>query len=541
MTEYWRSLGLETHEEVSGEEPTSCRTCGRLFASGLCGCTDVSGAQMPQRVVNVNSSFIKLCRSLSKTNIDVHVKWLHEEDPPEEASEVPPESALWKSVPHHRNGMSMLDVQRLQWRDRSADAVSCREKILEGRCAGVLFQGNPPVARILADQFAFFMKDTNKSAVWDSNDHSEGYLVVASEGKRAFSEAFKKAAVAVKEFQNRLQAFLDQRRPLALNTLTPLQGNGLSLGAEVGGTLQLHTSGEMMKQVAIGVAGFAHSAQRVWRAFLIEAPTLEMFPLNNCSYAPKETCNEQELRSEFQRNVLGYLYLATTLVTLPIRRCFLNKTETLVLEAELRLDTGCAHIAASHIYVGDDRVFHKDVVLGANPYVRGWCLEKKLTLKLLLHRARVEHHPTAWSEIGKLSEEMGTPSLPDLDAKLDASLTSSMPAMNALDHRPVFEIQVRKGDVETYQRLDSEVCGYGVLDGHPMGDELVESSRMFCVGCQDCIRYFEKDEATAQKSIMDIEDTTVSASSFFNQIDVSNRRRLFETSIIKRRRSIYYL
>ena len=536
MTEYWRCLGLETHEEAVVEQATACSMCGRLLASGLCGCTDPHGAQAPQRVANINPSFAKICKNLSKTNTDVHVKWLDAEPVAEDAAQVPPESAMWESVPRHRGGIAMTDIQRIHCDDRSPDAVSCKEKVLRGRCTGLAFTGNPPLARVLADQFAFAMRSLGKSAVWDSEDHSDGYLVIASEGRKVFAEALHRAAMDVKDFRDQLQHFLEQRRPLSLNSLSPLVDSCLSLGVEVGGTLQLQTSHDRMKQVAIGIVSYAHSAQRAHRAFLVEASNLEMLPLKNPSCAPKESCNEEELRSEFQRNVLGYLYLATTLVTLPLRRAIINQSGS-ILEAELRLDTGCAHIAASHIYVGETQVFYKDVVLGANPYTRGWCLEKRLPLKFLLHRARVEHYPTAWADVSKLAEELKAVSgpSPELAAKLDASLTSSMPAMNCIDYRPVFEIQVR--DLEAYKKLDTTVCGYGVLDGHLTKEKLAEVSQMHCVGCRDCIRYFERDDKTVQNSIQDIEDMTVSASSYFHRADAGNRRRLFEQPGSKRPRT----
>jgi len=386
MTEVWRCYGLETHEEGPVERHTACSLCGKLLVSGLCGCTDAQGRRAPQRPVNLNPGAARLFKHLNKMNTDVKVQWMHPEAAVEDEvmKEVPPESALWEAVPRDRGKLTMLDAQRKHWLDRAADRVTCAQKVMEGRCMGLLFQGNPPAARVLADQFTFAMRSSGRRAVWDSGDHSEGYLVVASEGARAFTEALREAAAAVITLRDLLDNFLHGPQ-LCLNSFCRSLDGRLALGVEVGGTLQLQTSDERMKHAAIGVTGFAHSAKRVHRAYLVDAPDLELLPLSNPGYAPKETCNEQELRSEFQRNVLGYLYLATTLATLPLRRHVKKESHPRVLEAELRFDTGAAHVAASHIFFEGQPVFFKDVVLGANPLQRGWCTERRLVLKFVVH------------------------------------------------------------------------------------------------------------------------------------------------------------
>jgi hypothetical protein len=249
------------------------------------------------------------------------------------------------------------------------------------------------------------------------------------------------------------------------------------------------------------------------------------------------TSNEQTLRSEFQRNVLNYLHLATTLVALPLCRHLQTQGQPHVLEAELLLDNGCDHVAASHIISAGKPLFFRDVVLGANPYARGWCKEKRLPLKFMLHRARVENYPTAWQELEKLAEQLSTvPCDHDVEMckRLDAVLTSSTPPMNMIDHRPAFNITIR--DVGAFQQMEPEVCGHGVLGAKPMSAELLKMARMYCVGCRDCIRYFEPDANEVEQSIADLEDTTVAASTFFHKIDHGNRRRLFEQTDSKRRR-----
>ena len=539
MSEVWRCLGLETHEGVGAELPTACSMCGKLLPSGMCSCTMMDGLKAPQRSANINPVTAKLCRHLSKMNLDVHVQWRHSEAELQEPrrSEVPPESARWEAVPPERGRLAMADAQRRHWRDRTADKVTCMEKVVDGRCVGIVFEGNPPLARVLADQFVLAMRASQRQASWSSGDHSDGYLVVSSHSREVFRQALQRAASFIREFRDTLKHFLEEGRSLRVNSLHELSG-GISLGVEAGGTLQVHTNDTSMKQAAMGVMDFAHAAQRVHRAFLVNAPSLVLLPLLNPSFAEMATSNEQTLRAEFQRNVLNYLYLATTLVALPLCRHFQTQGHPHVLEAELLLDNGCDHVAASHIISAGKRLFFKDVVLGANPYARGWCKEKRLPLKLMLHRARVENYPTAWQELEKLANQLlMVPCANDVETskRLDAALTSSMPPMNMIDHRPAFNIVVR--DMGAFQQMEPEVCGHGVLGAKPMTAELPEMARMYCVGCRDCIRYFEPDASAVEQSIADLEDTTAAASTFFHRIDSGNRRRLFEQTDSKRKRT----
>ena len=518
MSVLYRFLGFEQHEEV--QQPgarSACSACGK-FGNGQCDCTDERGQPMPKREANVNPAFRSASASLACCNIDVCLDW----EKPMAASEprpVDPESPEWAAVPADRGDISMLDARRRAAVERPSDRVTCSPKMVDGRLRGLVF-GRSPVGRILADQFVFAMRALRSRAVWDSGDHTDGYTVVAHGNTACFAEALHLAAEDVARLKRQLQDFKAGGSELPLDSLMDV--GGISLGAEVGGTLQLQTSDERTKQVLIGAMSFANAAKRVCRAFLVEAPSLELSPLRNPAYSCKETCNELELRLEFERNVLGYLYLATTLAMLPVRRGF--QGDGTVVRAELRLVPECPHVSASHIF-GEDgrRLFFKDVVLGANPLHRGWCTTSSLPLKFVVYAARVEHYPTAWQDVPGLcaSIEAGAPR-EEMRRRLDGSLTSSPPAMTGIDQRPVFEAVVR--DVEAFRKLDPAVCGYGVLNH---GD-IKMGSTMYCTDCKDCTRYFDTSVKGALATVMDIEDTAVSASTYFRRIDGGNRRRLYE-------------
>jgi len=523
MTVLWRGLGFEQHEDVLREGACSaCSFCGKYSASGQCDCADEKGQKRPKRDVNVNSAFRTSSASLACLNIDVCVEWENATggDLGVAATQVEPESAEWLAVPSDRGSVSMLDAQRREPAERRAEKASCRKKVVDGRGIGLSF-GPSPVGRVVADQFVFAMRALKRRAVWDSGDHTDGYTVVAHGDLALFVEAVEKAAHDVGRFKQCLMDFKLSSIELPLNSMTAI-GGGMSLGAEVGGTLQLHTSDERTKQVVIGAMAFANSAKRVFRAFLVEAPVLELRPLKNPGYSAKETCNEQELRLEFERNVLGYLYLATTLATLPLRRCF--HRDATVVRAELHLVPGCPHVSASQIFGEDgERLFFKDVVLGANPLARGWCSTTKLLLKFVVYAARVEHYPTAWQKVQGISESLEAAApLQEIRCRMDAALTSSPPALNGIDQRPVFEVVVK--DTEAFKAMDPSVCGYGVLNY----GNLKTGSMMHCVDCKDCVRYHDTSVKSVAASIKDIEDTAVGASSYFRRIDVGNRKRIFE-------------
>jgi hypothetical protein len=521
MTVLWRFLGFERHEEVPQPGVRSaCSSCGRFLASGRCHCSGTA-EKASTRDANVNPAFRASSASLACLGIDVSFAWAQPEPPAEMPAEtVKPDDAEWTAVPPHREATTMLDARRREPTERRAEKASCSEKMVEGKRRGLSF-GPLPLGRVVADQFVFAMRALKRRAVWDSGDRTHGYTVLAHESLTVFAEAFRTAADDVVRLKRCLVDLRTSEAELPLDSMRDV--GGLSLGAEVGGTLQLHTSDERTKEVLIGVVAFANSAKRVFRAFLAEAPALELRPLLNRSYSAQETCNERELRLEFERNVLGYLYLATTLAVLPLRRRFRSSVPT-VVRAELRLDTGCSHVSASHIFGEDgERLFFKDAVLGANPLARGWCSASRLPLKFVVYSARVEHYPTAWHEVQSLCEslELGSPSEEVLRG-LDGALTSSPPALNGIDQRPVFEAVVR--DEEAFRMLDPSVCGYGVLH-HA---DLRIGSGMRCVDCGDCLRYFEGSAKGAAAAVRDIEDTTASASSYFRRVDAGNRRRLFE-------------
>ena len=524
MTELWRFLGFEQQEEVLKEGACSaCSSCGKYLVSGNCDCADRRGQKRPRREVNVNPAFQSGAASLACANIDVCFEWEKrpEEVPP--AVSVAPESAEWAAVPPNRGAVTMQDAQRRDAAARRAEKASYREKV------GVGFSfsfGACPMGRVLADQFVFAMRALKKRAAWDSGDRTDGYTVVADGDKALWAEAVQRASDDVRRLSQSLRAFKDSGAELPLDSMLDI-GGGLALGAEAGGTLQLHTSDERTKQLVIGATSFANSAKRVFRAFLVQAPELELLPLRNPNYSVKETCNESELRLEFERNVLGYLYLATTLAVLPVRRAF-HRDASLV-KAELRLLPGCPHVSARHIFGEDGRqLFFKDVVLGANPLARGWCTATTLPLKFVVYSARVEHYPTFWEKVPGIFDGLeehpaaGSPQLEALLIRMDQALTSSPPALNGIDQRPVFEAVAR--DVEALQALPPSTCAQGVLD-HA---DLKMGSRMYCIDCKDCTRYYETAAKDTAATLRDLEDTAVSASAYFRRNDTGNRRRIFE-------------
>lgn len=525
MTEVYRFLGFERPEEagaVSGEggAPLACSACGKFSTSGKCDCTDSRGQKRPMRGVNVNPAFQRSGAALACLNVDVFFEWerKHAEAPP---VDVDVDDAQWAAVPQERGCATMLDARRTR-RTRREERAEGKEKLCEGKRFGLSF-GGCPVGRVVADQFVFAMRALKMRAAWDSGDRTDGYTVVAHGSKELFAGAVKRAAGDLAGLRRHLEVFKESGEELPLEGLRAV-GGGLCLGVESGGTLQLHTSDERTKQLVIGVMSYANSAKHAHRAFLAEAPELELLPVRNPSYSDKETCNEQELRSEFERNVLGYLYLATTLALLPLRRGF-RKSGT-VVKAELRFPPGSSHVSASHICGEDgEPLFFKDVVLGANPHARGWCGEGRLGLKFVVFSARVEHHPTAWEEVRGLAESLEKGAScqdPGFYQRLDGALTSSPPALTGIDQRPVFEARLR--DAEAFEQLDKAVCGYGVLQG----SDLLTASRMHCVNCQDCTRYHDARSTTVTAAVGDIEDTASSASSYFRRIDSGSRRRIFE-------------
>lgn len=522
MTEVYRFLGFERHEEAGGEGAplAACSACGKFGVSGSCDCADSRGRKKPMREVNANPAFQRSAAALACLNVDVFFEWQQEQQEQQGQQEpaIDAEDPQWAAVPEDRGCASMLDARR---RTRREETVEGREKLCEGRRVGLSFGGSP-LGRVVADQFVFAMRALKMRAAWDSGDRTDGYTVVAHGSKELFAEAVKRAAGDLAGLRRHLEVFKEGGEELPLEGMTAV-GGGLCLGVEAGGTLQLHTSDERTKQLVIGAMSYANSAKHAYRAFLAEAPELKLLPVRNPSYSDKETCNEQELRSEFERNVLGYLYLATTLALLPLRRGF-RKSGT-VVQAELRFLPGSSHVSASHIFGEQgEPLFFKDAVLGANPFARGWCGERRLRLKFVVYSARVEHHPTAWEEVRGLAEglESGGCQDPEVCRRLDAALTSSPPALTGIDQRPVFEARLR--DAEAFEQLDKAVCGYGVL----RGSDLRTASRMHCVNCQDCLRYHDARSDTVAAAVEDIEDTATSASSYFRRIDGGSRRRIFE-------------
>ena len=337
--------------------------------------------------------------------------------------------------------------------------------------------------------------------------------------------------------------------PLHLGSLSPCRGDDaeLRLGVEPGGTLQLQARGDALKQALIGITGYGNGAKRVCRAFLAEPPRLlggggaALGPLRNGSCSPKESSHERQLRAQFERNVLGYLYLATTLEVLPVASQFKRQLPRRV-KARLHFsdEPGAAAVCASDLLVDGQRLFVRDVVLGPNPRRRGWLRGEQaegLDLVLLLHEAPLTHSATRWELLEALAEDLrvaeqrGVPPAPELLARLDAAATSSVPALVGIDQRPVFLATVRND--EAFEALDPAVCGYGVFEATEAKEEaLRDASLMRCCGCMDCCTYFQgADAASSQnplKEVEDLEDLTISAAQYFARNNKGARRAWFE-------------
>ena len=513
MTDFIRELGLEQQECVVDEKPLlSCQnpSCLKLLGNGPCNCP--SGTVKTPCILN--PSFVKAASILACINIDVQVKCAKSNDPSDSKHGlVPPESSRWSAVPPRPPHLSMLDPRLAQdSHRRRQDEVVCSAVIVESQQLGLSF-GSSSTGDVLANMFVASMRSLGRQAVWESGDTSRGHTVLAQGDFSTFAEAFELASLNVSSTLNLLEGFKKGGKELAIDSLVTLdtkvshlpEGEHMSLGLEVGGRLYIHTQGEYLKQAMIGITTFGNTCERVFRAFLVSPPStvprggaseegfsIKLLPLENKNYSPYSLCEERVRRMEFERN-FDYINISQTLSKLPLCRKFHSHCS--VVNAVLKLDKQMFELRASQICVNGEPLFFKDVILSANPLPRGWCVWEEIHFKFVLCHARVElRHQTNWESFEELARtlEGSQPSGASHDeiiAKIDIAATSKIPPLVMPDQAPVYEVSVR--DLEDLDLMDPNVCGYGVFDRK---HDLKTSSQMYCVNCEDCMRYFQKQQ-----------------------------------------------
>lgn len=521
-TASWREKVLEEHEVVGfdPEKSTACSTCGKLSLNGACECyTDERDAKRARRGVNLNPIFHKTCSHLASANLDVHVTWRAQATATASSrtTEPPcqdPEDLAWKAVPHKRRGISMLDLLRRLPEERMEEYPRQLKiwAVAPGGCDAISF-GPSPCGRIVSQQLEFAMRRRGHGVAWQSGDRSEGHTRVVfrgRDGQDVHLRALEEAAKDMQKLSDELDEVLTMQHgdfhgsaAERLVQVTPT----LWLAIEPGGTLQLQTTDERTKELLLGALDYGGSVMRCARAYLLEDVSLPLLDLVNPAYSCKGTCNEHELRLMLQRN-LGYLFLATTLAALPLRREICSMDQR-VLEAFFSLDAVSADLGTSDIYISvhgtQQRVFHSHVILGPNPRARGWLdpSVERIPLKLLVHVSRVDKYPTAWNELPMLTQELIRNAVPPQE--LDPLLTASTPALVAISARVVFEVKLRSGK----EPPKASICGQGVFDDLERGltsEALKHRSQLYCINCGDCTGSTMKSEQKLEDRLMDIED-----------------------------------
>ena len=513
-----RAMGLEEHEEQGFEPQYACASCGKLEACGACGCC--ASEQGPprkrrRRAANLNPYFARAISHLACANIDVHVSWkqpLHEIERPQRPCQ-DPDDAVWKAVPRSRKDVSMLDLKRRSASERGREQSRKLEVSELSKGCRVLSFGAAPLDRICCQQLVFSMRALGQGVVWESGDHSRGFTLVALGGGEEgfYEEALLRAAADYASLATTLStiSFEGRLAGLQLEQLEEL-APGLWMAWLPGGSLHLQTTSARTKELLKDLLDYGNSVSRSHRAYLVEDVGLELLPLENQGYSRWQTCNEQELREKLQRE-LSYLYLATTLAALPLKRDFFVERPK-VVEAFFLLGEEAPHLLASDIYVEKEgrllRLFHEDAVLGPNPRARGWLEEERLRLRFILHRSRVDRYETAWQELQGFAQELRRGSCDEeaLDRALSAS---NRPALVACEQRSVHRVFLRKD-----RKLPEPfVCSKGVFEGlrDKTGRELDEAlerrSWLHCTDCGDCTRgYREEEGKSAAEALRDIED-----------------------------------
>ena len=541
-TTLWRRLGLEEHEveQPNYEATLACAHCGKLCLSGDCSCDPPAGRAQAKkkRHAELNPSFLKACGYLACANIDVHVQWRDEVCAQEEdAAPAPPspprqdpEDELCKSVGPRRTDLSMLDLRRRPAEERPS---SIRPRIAVERLSGctVLSLGPSPLAKILCKQVELQFSRMGQGICWESRDLSRGYSLVLPAEWRSSGATTEAALTAIAaDFSELSRLLLQLRESLSVRSLDKLsQYQGIEAAVEPGGTLHLQTSNTRIKELLMGAFECGATVQRVPRAFLIKGPVLPLEPLHNLSWSPADVCNEAELRRILQRN-LEYVYLATTFSALAVAAEF-HREQASALQAYFLLDAEKPDLCASDVYAeaphGPVRLFHSDTVLGANPRARGWTEAERVPLKFLLHRARPDqYNGTAWQDL-----EVLEPLLEDAEVQLelDEKLTAFPPSLTLRDERNVYSVALRKGR----KPPAAAVCSQGVFDGQADSadaqGQLLNRSRLYCIGCLDCTTVSEEEMTRSlSTALRDIEDIDVPAWRYFSRNDAGDARRLFE-------------
>ena len=556
-TAHFRSMGLEEHEEacVDPEAYLACSLCGKLALSGDCDCEVAErGSKKARRAVNINSSFQKAASFLSSANIDVHVKWKHQQPDSSSQAQPPPqdpEDARWEAVPWHRRDVSMLDLKRRLPSERRPEVptvvrVKC---ISPGRCEVVSF-GPSDLAKILSKQFEFSMHRLGHSVTWESTDHTDGYCQVSFRDaslEAVYSQALQEASYKFSNLASVLTTAVNHLSLGHLEQLSKVADTDLWMAVEPGGTLHLQTADACAKELLMGLFDYGGFVCRSYRAYLVEDVSLELLPLQNPHYSPLESCNELELRLLLQRH-LSYIFLATTLASLPLNREFFR--DEVVVQAWLLFDASRSDLCVSDIVAEHEgtlkKLFHADKVLGPNPRKRGW-LETgvdRLPVTFLLHRSRADPYPVAWKDVKGLATEIKdstTGCSQELWRKIDLSLTAFPPALGIRDQRSVYKVWLKKGR----ELPAASICGHGVFDtiksvhqarilGGSTGRKRVDSdlqnrSRLYCINCGDCEQSSgEAPPKPTSKALVDIEDTNVPSWLYFSRNDVGDRRKVFE-------------
>ena len=521
MTLLYNSYGLGQKEtavpSVDESRASMCCGCRRLE----CACESTGEAR---QALNVDESFRRSADLMRGCNVDV--SFAPATPPP--AAIVTPEEGHWATVGANLEPwLTMTDAAR-----GFAAKTMCLEevKLVGSESLGIAF-GTHAASAVVADQFIFALRDLKYEAAWLSGDQSRGDTVLASVERRTTSRALSLAAEKILAAVRSLRSC----GPLSLNALTVSGDGDLAVSCEPGGTLQVQTRTEALKQALIGLTCYGNTVKRVWRAFLASPPVpclrseRKLPEKNVCAGRPHwERGHEGVLFQEFERNVMNFLFLATTLEMLAISSKFKDpQGNPRVVRATLCFpEPKVLFLSPRDVLVDGRQLFAGDCVLGPNPRHRGWQLDfDALELVFIVHEASVDHQPTRWEALELLATELEAAASPsETLARVDAAVFSRVPALVGVDQRPVFVAEVR--DAAAFANLNPAVCGYGVFSAGAAAD-LQEASRLFCIGCGDCTTY-HRSSPTSMQDIEDLEDLACSAASYFARVHKGNRRAIFE-------------
>lgn len=525
MTLLYNSYGLgqkETTTPLDESGAGMCRSCRKL----ACACESVGEAR---QALNVDESFRRSAGLMRCCNVDVSFA----SATPAAAASAKPEEGHWATVgPTIEPWLTMTDAAR----GFAAKKLCLEEVRLSGSESLGLAFGASAASAVVADQFIFALRNLKYEAAWLSGDQSRGDTVMASVDRRTMARALSLAAEKILAAVRSLRSCA----PLSLSALSASGDGDLAGSCEPGGTLQLQTRTEALKQALIGITCYGNTVKRVWRAFLASPPApclrgeRKLHAKNACGKPHRGRGHEAVLFAQFERNVLNFLFLATTLETLAVSSCLKDplgrprSVRATLPFPEPKVLTLCA----SDILVDGRQLFAGDIVLGPNPRHRAWQLDfDALELVFIVHEASVAHAPTRWEALASLVVELEAaasassllaPRPSETLARVDAAVFSRVPAIVAVNQRPVFVAEVR--DAAAFADLKPAVCGYEVFS--PGGSDLATASRLYCVGCGDCTTYHRSSET----SLQDLEDLHQSSAAYFAKIHRGNRRAIFEGS-----------